>query len=171
MTAPTPTDPGMSHDDRKALCERIMKEPTSSLYRHAQYELSRLGEDDDEIQAAMNRGLLELVLVFDTHGHSGFSANYAINMLRKLLKWEPITPLTGEDSEWVEVGSGTFQNRRCSRVFKDASRFGGQAYDIDGMVFRYPNGNSYTSVDSFTPVTFPYLPTTTYVDVPDEPSR
>lgn len=63
----------------------------------------------------------------------------------------------------------THQNKRCSHVFKDKD---GNAYDIDGKVFREPDGCCFTSKDSFVPVTFPYTPKTEYVDVPkDEPKE
>jgi len=47
-------------------------------------------------------------------------------------------------------------------VFKDET---GEAYDINGKVFREPSGSCYTSFESRVPVTFPYTPTTEYVDV------
>lgn len=65
--------------------------------------------------------------------------------------------------EWTEASEGVFQNRRCSRVFKDAA---GSAYDINGKVFVEPNGVGFTSSDSRVPVTFPYVPATEYVNVP-----
>jgi hypothetical protein len=82
-----------------------------------------------------------------------------------LLRYEPLGPLTGEPDEWVDHGY-CMQNNRCSHVFKQADRFDGQAYDIQGKVFREPSGACYTCSDSFVPITFPYTPTTVYVDVP-----
>lgn len=148
--------------NRIKLCWRILRAKPGNLYSHALRELPPAG--DDEMQALMNRGLLELVLVFSTHGHSGFSASYATSMLEKLLRYKPLRPLTGEDDEWVEVSDGMWQNNRCSHVFKDAER---GAYDIDGKVFREPSGATYTSRESHTTVAFPYWPTTEYVDVPE----
>jgi hypothetical protein len=63
-----------------------------------------------------------------------------------------------------------FQNKRCSHVFKQADRFDGQAYDIDGIIFydwyTDEEGNKsksyFTSADSRVPVTFPYVPTREY---------
>jgi len=151
--------------ERLSLCWRILREKPSSLTRHADMELPHIGTDEMGSQMAAN--LRELVLVFCTQGHSGFSAAYAAENLGKLLKYEPLTPLTGEPDEWDEVGPGVFQNRRCSRVFKQADRFDGQAYDLDGKVFREPSGVCFTSADSLTPITFPYWPKTEYVNVPE----
>ena len=149
---------------RIALCWRILRAKPSNLLTHAERELPH---GDDEMQRLMNDQLKEMVLVFSTHGHSGFSSGYAIQMLGLLLKYKPIGPLTGEPDEWNEVGDGVFQNRRCSTVFKSADRFEGQAYNIDGKVFREPSGACYTNGESRVPVTFPYTPSTEYVDVPE----
>lgn len=115
----------------------------------------------------IQESVLELLRVFAAQGHSGMSAPYCINTFRKLALFEPLGPLTGEDHEWVEIADGVFQNARCSHVFKQADRFNGQAYDINGRVFREPNGNCYTNGNSLVPVTFPYIPQIEYVDVTD----
>jgi hypothetical protein len=146
------------------LCWSILTCKTGNLYAHAARELPE--PDGDRMQEAMNRGLLDLVLVFSTQGHSGFSASYAVSALEKLLRFEPLRPLTGEDSEWVNVGDNMWQNNRCGHVFKDNA---GNAYDIDGKIFREPDGACYTSRDSRVPVTFPYTPVREYVDVEATP--
>lgn len=150
--------------DRLALCARILRAKPDNLMAHAQRELPPAKGDD--MQAEMNRGLLELVLVFSTHGHSGFSAGYACSALEKLLRFQPLGPLTGEPDEWFDHGDGVLQNIRCSHVFKQPDRFNGQAYDIAGRIFREPSGACYTSSDSFVPITFPYTPKREYVEVP-----
>lgn len=136
----------------------------SRLIAYARRELPT--DASDEMQREMNGALLQILAVFSLQGHSGFSASYAIPVLQKLMRFEPLGPLTGADEEWFDHGDGTFQNIRCSHVFMQADRFNGQAYDINGRVFREPNGCCYTSGDSFVPVTFPYTPHTEYVDVP-----
>lgn len=145
--------------DKQELCDQIMREEPGALYAHAVCELPPA--DGDEMQELMNKSLLQMVLVFSSQGHSGFSAAYAVNALAKLLKFEPLGPLTGEDSEWNEVGEGMWQNNRCSHVFKDATG----AYDIDGRIFREANGSCYTNRESRVPVVFPYTPVSEYVDV------
>lgn len=146
------------------LCWSILTCKTDNLYAHAARELPE--PDGDRMQEAMNRGLLDLILVFSTQGHSGFSASYAVSALEKLLRFEPLRPLTGEDSEWVNVGDNKWQNNRCSHVFKDNA---GNAYDIYGKIFREPDGACYTNKNSRVPVTFPYTPVREYVDVETTP--
>lgn len=131
-------------------------------------ELTRIGMygSGDEMNDAMCEHILKMVNVFAEEGHSGFSANYAINILQKLLRFEPLSPLTGEDDEWqlCEYSDReTYQNKRLGRVFKEGKD--GQAYDIRGKVFVEPNGASYTSRDSRVYIDFPYTPKTEYVNV------
>ena len=75
--------------------------------------------------------------------------------------------MTGEESEWNDVsemmGSPTLQNNRYSSIFKDPDT--GRVYDISGKVFVEADGVSYTSGDSQVDVTFPYTPSTEYVNV------
>lgn len=130
---------------------------------HADRELPHIGTD--EMGISMANDLRELIFVFGTQGHSGFSASYAIGILEKLLRHEPITPLTGEPSEWMEVGQDVFQNTRLSRVFKSHDRFNGQPYDIEAVIFREDSGLCFTGRGSQQPVTFPYSPKTIYIDV------
>jgi hypothetical protein len=143
----------------------------NNLNKHAIAEFKAAGWLDDtgayvdEMQEALCKHVLELLRVFADEGHSGSTAPYTVNMFKKLAMFEPLIPLTGEDWEWTEVSDGVFQNNRCGRVFKQADRFNGQAYDLDGRVFREPNGVCYTSRDSMVPITFPYVPKTEYVDV------
>jgi hypothetical protein len=146
-----------------------MERKMSNLIDHAKREFLALGykpieEEEDGPNKWIQENVLELLQVFSEQGHSGFSAGYCINTFKKLANFEPLGPLTGKDSEWVEVSNGLFQNSRCSHVFKRADRFNGQAYDIYGRVFRDPDGYCYTNSDSHVPVTFPYVPKTEYVD-------
>ena len=158
----------------------------SNLHHHARAEFRAAGWTDeagnykDEMQQAICEHVLKLLDVFADEGHSGSSAPYAINVFKKLAMFEPLVPLTGEDWEWFDHGH-CMQNKRCSRVFKQADRFNGQAYDIEGRVFYewverdldpdepgYPGKKKfkshYTSGNSFVPITFPYTPTTEYVE-------
>lgn len=143
----------------------------SNLVAHARRELrTSLAQPETEPGRWMADGLLELLAVFANQGHSGFSAPCCVDWFDKLARFQPLGPLTGEPDEWFDHGDGTFQNIRCGRVFKQPDRFGGQAYDIQGRVFREPNGACFTrgGMDggSCVPITFPYTPTTEYVDVP-----
>jgi len=148
----------------------------SNLKNHALMEFraagwcDEMGKFDDEMQEAICNHVLKLLEIFSDEGHSGSSAPYTVNIFQKLAMFEPLVPLTGEDWEWNEVHDGVFQNKRCSHVFKQADRFDGQAYDIDGIIFydwyTDEDGNKsksyFTSRESCVPITFPYTPTKEY---------
>ena len=138
----------------------------SNLVDHAERELRAAGyfDEDGMYDGMIGPAVLRIVKVFADENHSGMSAGIARALFAKVVAFEPIGPLTGEDDEWAETScDGVWQNRRCSHVFKEAE-WG--AYDINGKVFREPDGHTYTSGDSCVTVTFPYTPTTEYVDVP-----
>lgn len=139
----------------------VSEQEHGNLYNWAKSELDMLGEDEDEMQKLMNSQLLELLAVFETHGHSGFSASYAISCLERLLRWKPLKPLTGEDDEWNLVADNppVWQNRRCSSVFKKED---GSCHDNDAYVYSDDNGKSWSHTgryrDQEKPITFPYTP-------------
>jgi hypothetical protein len=141
----------------------------SNLIEHAKREFKAIGyipldqEQEDGPNKWIQENLIELLEVFSKQGHSGFSAGYCINAFNKLARFEPLASLTGEDWEWQEVGTGTWQNIRCGRVFKNAE---GRAYDIDGKIFRERDGCCFTNKNSHVYIDFPYTPKSEYIDVP-----
>lgn len=128
------------------------------LVEYAKSELARIGRDEDGMQDMINKDILSIVEMFSEQGHSGFSASYALSVIDRLLRFKPLTPLTGEDDEWNEIPNGTQQNKRCSSVFRNAD---GTTYDIDGIVVSDNGGITWFSSGRFRKeVTFPYAPPT-----------
>jgi hypothetical protein len=145
-----------------------------SLEKYAEQELDilGLGKNDptgDSMDYHMREHIMMMVRMFSAEGHSGFSANYALSILKRVLAFKPLTPLTGEDSEWNYVydddsGFPVYQNKRASSVFKDQNG----AYWSDGRVFwewhsskdivdGKPYKSYYTSRDSAVPIaSFPW---------------
>ena len=88
----------------------------SNLVEHARRELKLIGEDPETTE-----GLCRVVQAFVDMGHSGGSASVAIPMLERLLRRQPLAPLTYAPDEWEDrseiTGSPLWQNRRDSTVF------------------------------------------------------
>jgi len=138
----------------------------SNMVSFAESELDLIGMKDEEgMNGMMRKHILHMVEEFANEGHSGFSASYALQCLKKLLAYKPLSPLTGEDSEWTEVseymGHKCYQNKRYSAVFKDENG----VYNSEGKVFwswmtDKDTGEKfksyYTSRDSRVYITFPY---------------
>lgn len=96
-----------------------------SLVEHARRELELVGEDPETID-----GIARVVQAFTDYGHSGGSSHYAISYLVRLLRFEPLTPLTDDPEEWVDRSTETglpnwWQNIRDGRAM---SHDGGRTY-------------------------------------------
>jgi len=133
----------------------------SNLVDYAKDELKRIGMIDsgEPYNDMATKNILDLIELFSSQGHSGFTAPYVINAFSRLAKFKPLSPLTGEDDEWNNIGDH-FQNKRYSAVFKDNKD--GTAYNIEGKVFTDDGEIWYTCKDSRVNITFPYT-------VPDKP--
>ena len=98
---------------------------------HAWNELDRAGlftDDGDAYGGATGRAVMDLVDVFVDQGHSGMSASIVIDILRRVLAFEPLSPLTDDPAEWMEVTDGLWQSRRQSQAF---SQDGGKTYRLN----------------------------------------
>ena len=137
----------------------------------------------DAIITPFAKEILALCEAFGKSGQSGGSAPFTATAIsqavKKLMMFETLAPLTGEDSEWVDMSEyndkeSMFQNNRDSRVFKNAKD--GQAYFIEAIVFDGDIGGRFTgsvthngeNIRSAQYIKeFPFTPKTFYVDVID----
>lgn len=153
------------------------EEIDSSLLQHVKHELYLSGYDDISLKDCYNKmaydHILHMIKEFSKEDHSGFSASYCIGVINKLLNFGILTPLTGNDDEWIDVCDDFYQNKRLSNIFKEKST--GKSYTLDYRVFYdlderelypeedgYPGRTSYknyfTNGDSREYITFPYYP-------------
>ncbi len=139
----------------------------SRLVEHAKMELELAGwyDKESDYSGMIPGAVVEIITVFAKQGHTRGSASIVRALTAKLMDFDVLSPLTGEDHEWVDVcESGRvehWQNIRCSRVFKDLDG----AYDVHGRIFRKPDGSTFVSEKSRVQITFPYVPKTEIVDV------
>lgn len=135
-----------------------------TLVDYAKEELKRIGmlDSGDPYNSTVTKAILDLIELFASQGHSGFTAPYTINAFKRLASYKPLAPLTGEDSEWNEIEPGVYQNKRYSAVFKEKD---GKAYNSEGKIFTDDGGKVwYRSKDSRVEITFPYI-------VPNDPEE
>lgn len=91
--------------------------------------------------------MIEILKMFFEQWDSGGAVHAVAPILQRLIAGKCLSPLTGKADEWNEVGTGVFQNRRCSTVLKDPLFHAGlYAYDLDGV-----DGPR-------APIEFPYYP-------------
>lgn len=150
----------------------------SSLVEHAERELKlacpyqeedAIGKDD--FNEVLTKNVLELVQTFANQRHSGSTSEIVIGLLGELLHFKPLTPLTGDQEEWLEVPSFNpeyrlFQNIRSSRVFTEVYHTGRVvSFDVNGRGFLDSDGTLYwDSQRSRVEIAFPYMPSTEIVD-------
>jgi len=89
-------------------------------------------------------------------------------LMEKLIKVEPLTPLTGDEDEWIAVDSEWDMNLRCKRVFREKET--GLAYDIHAKLFIESIGGKkrvFNDSNSRVIISFPYTPKTEYIEITD----
>ena len=94
----------------------------SNICKHAIKELKLAGYGNGESGPNdwMYQQVIEAVAIFASHGNSGGSDPWEINLVQKLCDWDIISPLRFTNDEWSQISSdGTCQNRRKSDVFKE----------------------------------------------------
>lgn len=138
----------------------------------AKEEMIIYGKNTDEYGKGILDSAMKAFLSLCGDGHSGMSIGITKTILDRLLLCKPLSPLTGEDSEWgaeccMSNEHKTFQNKRCSAVFKDIYPDGTIEYsDIDRFVCEdINNGSCFTSGNTnkrishlFPSITMPYMP-------------
>lgn len=116
----------------------------SKLVEHAERELRIAGlfDPDADYGGALAHGVMRLVKVFAGEDHSGFSAGMTADILDKLLRFKPLTPVTADPAEWLQVGDSSlhckvsspaplWQNtRHCSCFSNDGGK---THYDVDAQ--------------------------------------
>lgn len=151
-----------------------------SYREHAMREFETVGwikdgKWQDGMQKMMCEQVLELLDLFSAHGHSGFSAPYAIKLFKTLASFEPIGGISGADNEWEdideEIGKTVYQNKRLSSVFKRGKD--GKPYFMYAIVWREKDGDSFTGMvegikSSQEIKSFPFVPKSFYIDVVED---
>lgn len=105
----------------------------SNVCQHAikELKLAGYGKGKGGPNDWMYQQVLEAVAIFASHGNSGSSAPFEINLVQKLCNWDVISPLTFKDNEWFAISNdGTCQNIRKNSIFKDKD---GTIHDVDAF--------------------------------------
>lgn len=96
-----------------------------SLLQHAQDELKTSGMlDGDEFNTNISGSVLDLIQLFSSQGHSGFSAEFTKDLFDLLTGFKTLSPITSDPKEWQndkELGGNgdLWQNLRDPSVFSE----------------------------------------------------
>jgi len=131
-----------------------------TMFAYTKQELSRINDPEpSETKDYLNACLLDLMEIISQQRHTPRSALELLSYMRRLVRFKPLTPLTGEESEWATVFDNKQQNRRCFSIFR-LNGDNSTAYDSEGVLFSDDDGQTwFTDVEkSKIPVAFPYVP-------------
>ena len=102
------------------------------LVDHAKREiaLAGLSDSDCDYDGMIGQAVLELMETFAAQGHSGFSAQWVLDVFERLANWKALTELTNDPDEWNDVSEMAaqdvmFQSCRNPEAF---SHDGGKTY-------------------------------------------
>ena len=114
-----------------------------SIRNKAIYEMDKAGFEETDKDAVK-----KILDIFFETWDSGGAVWAMAPVLNRLICGKCLTPLTGEDDEWMNItehlnGQDIYQNIRISSVFKEPD---GLVHDLDN-----PKGPR-------EPITFPYFP-------------
>lgn len=92
----------------------------TTLVEHATRELEIAGVPEE-----IGAKILHVVEAFQTHDfHTGDDAQYVVEILKEVLLWKNLSPLTDDPAEWNFVGGdipgvtkGIWQNNRRTEAF------------------------------------------------------
>lgn len=106
----------------------------STMLEHARRELKILEKGQEENAQLLERNYKIEVLVAaveaNVAGMDGGERDDFLTILGQLIKGAPVTPLTGEESEWLRIAVGTDQNLRMTSVMRAAGD-NATAYDLN----------------------------------------
>ena len=103
--------------------------------------------------------------------HSGMSFSITADILRRLIKRQPLTPIEDSDEEWTEAwisddGIKHYQHKRLSSLFKDVDPEGKASYNDNGAYIcideetniPYHGGGAWEVFRNYYKISFPYSP-------------
>lgn len=155
------------------------KEIEMACQRERESAIKAGHEQDAEYGVACYKSALKAFKSLLEDDHSGMSISITKQILNQLLLGEPLSPITGEDDEWVDVSyegmpQGVikeYQNKRMSSLFKYVYEDGTVKYsDVeritcyelfqDGSHGYAPFYDGFINriIDEVKPITLPYVP-------------
>jgi hypothetical protein len=104
----------------------LFKQKRSNLVKHAIREMKLVGlhDKDADYGGMLYYAILDLMRLFSSQGHSGFSAGRTLQIFNHLGQFKNLSPLTNNPKEWTRVhknrkGKWVYQNKRCCSCFTE----------------------------------------------------
>ncbi len=130
----------------------------------------------DAVILPFKEEIITLVEKFRESGQSGSTSSYVASAIsetiKKLMLYQPICGLIGNDEEWSVIQFDLFQNKRCTALFKNPitkkCNYLGAIVWKDENSFTgsvYKDKINFELITSSQFVTFPFQPKTFYIEV------
>lgn len=133
---------------------------------------SKTPEDEWDYGCACYESALKAYKCLMEDGHSGMSFSITRQILNRLMRGQPLTPIEDAEDVWNfictnEDGSKGYQCKRMSSLFKDVYPDGTvKCKDVDRYYVTYAENSNTTwkngfvmrIVDELFPITMPYIP-------------
>lgn len=100
----------------------------SNLLEYAKHEMKSAGlydEGTDYGPGQIAQCVEKMIEAFSSYNHSGGSAEMTLAIFDRLVRFKPLTDITNDPDEWMEVADKMWQNRRDGECF---STDGGKTY-------------------------------------------
>jgi len=101
-------------------------------------QLAGLFDKDSDYDGMIGEAVMDLIQKFADQGHSGFSAGLTTSIFNKLAEYKPLTELTDNPEEWMDVNDARspdhkpdWQSKRCPTCFSTDE--GKTYYDLDEL--------------------------------------
>ncbi len=153
------------------LAFKLMINKDSGFLQHAKREFEFIKLDKSGYNKWMIQNITDLLKMLSIQRHSQTLYD-TLDSLKKLATFQPLTPLTFEEDEWLDVSEACgeesmYQNIRMSNIFKHG--IDGKPYSLDAILWIDDDGvgfngtiNGYSSCQY---VKIPFIPKTFRIDV------
>jgi hypothetical protein len=128
--------PVMTGRVREILVSEDEPEEQSQLVSYAARELKAAGlfDSDGDYGGKLGPDILDIIEMFSKQGHSGFSAAMTADIVGKLMRYQPLTPITNNPDDWMKIDPDMWPNDdgiwQCRRNPEAFSNDGGKTYYI-----------------------------------------
>ena len=115
-----------------------------TIKEYVNKELDMLDESHADVKK-IKPAIIDIIDIIDNLDNNKERA-LLVNVFNLLIKYIPLSPLTGNEDEWEECkrlnGEVYQQNKRCARVFRNNAN-NDEVYIIDGIIFSDNGGKSW----------------------------
>lgn len=105
-------------------------------YARQEFDMSGL-DFNDSFNSSLRSSALAILSLIDSFRESHSDIDILLDYVSRARSYRPFSPLTFEDSMWVEYGPGVFRHLRYGSCFRDRSFYSFRPYVTDAFTCRF----------------------------------